>query len=79
MKADIKKKGSQGHTERQTKHPSCHGNYPWIWNISLVKALFYLPSKGVVGASVGSAVVGATVVGASPDGSVASAGSVQQL
>ena len=49
LKADIKKKGSQGHTERQTKHPSCPGNYPWIWNISLVKAPFYLPSKGVVG------------------------------
>ena len=49
LKADIKKKGSQGHTERQTKHPSCPGNYPWIWNISLVKAPFSLPSKGVVG------------------------------
>ena len=67
--------------DRETKHPSCHGNYPWIWNISLVKALFYLPSKGFVGASsvgspdgyVGSAVVGAAVVGASPDGYVGSA------
>ena len=69
LKADIKKKGSQGHTERQTKHPSCPGNYPWIWNIRLVKAPFYLPSKGVVG----SAVVGTPVVGASPNGSVGSA------
>ena len=49
LTADIKKKGSQRHTERQTKHPSCHGNYLWIWNIRLIKAPFYLPSKGVVG------------------------------
>ena len=73
LKADIKKKGSQGHTERQTKHPSCPGNYPWIWNISLVKAPFYLPSKELLGAYVGSAVVGTPVVGASPNGSVGSA------